>query len=504
MKQVTRNWMFALICLVTLIASIGVAEALPKVNIGKINPAIVINTLIIFGIAFVITTLTLKDKIKGGVEVFVYLLLFFAAIFAAYKLPDPNAFIWMQNGIRWIFNNGIGFTIKPLVNIAVVVALIMIVEEIFFKEKIKSKLAIFVIAMVFGVLIAHNVAVPEAGTYKDAYIWESWHSLKGVKEYLIGGEGYTKENDYCIQANEQGEAVTKCAILRGTHLFVFVGVSIILSLLFNSKLSFGGEGSKKWMWVLGVIVGAETAHSGLSKSAFLQIAYWWLLILIFRKMRDAGTYPGVAAGLSYGLVNTVGRIFGIGLVGGRSFVWNFVIGYIFGVVYDMLTGKGGILHGREMEQLRGKLGSFLSRRGLNLNRCVKRQNAWLNGFIIRGGLAKVFEHINKRREELKGIYKKIDDDLQLLFEGKAKNVEDTNKRIRTNVLQATNIETDIRKVYEETDKIIQQFHEEYPGSRPKTESEIIEEYKRKEREEKYEKLARLEEEGKIPPTYMWR
>ena len=172
---------------------------------------------------------------------------------------------------------------------------------------------------------------------------------KSIKAYSEKGEKNTKE-DMGISENE----VIGYGVLRGDHLFVLIGGTVLMLWVFMRKRK-GGEApifdkGSKMVYVLAIFIAASSAHSGWTKIQLIDISYWLVLILMYQnsKMKSAGwkfgLYYAIVDSFSMALFNyrpDAAKIFTIIPPYADDFVSTWIRGTIIGFAAQLFSKKEG-------------------------------------------------------------------------------------------------------------------------------------------------------------------
>lgn len=331
-----RIWLLTLMMTLSFFASAAVVEAGPLDSLrsgwGQVRTYVLsmqfwVNALIIFGVLFILFTLTLKKSMGSDKTTMtvMYVIIGIAALIIATKVVASNGvpqYIWHNDNIR----DGVQFLFGP--------------------------------SRPLGPCRA-----PDASWLRN--IWSDYVS----NPPCCGTGAYFKSLPNNPNACKQ-------AILRtngnGSGLPAFIIAAILFYLLFNGYgKNLGFDRTGKWMPIaLSLILAALLANERITKNQILVIGGWVAVLLIGNKLsksmtgdRDPkGTKKGFGFGLAYAFVSLILNMLGTSLWGGTvtageigvaSIFKNLIIGFAVGFIYSFFAG-GGIL-GKIMDQRRKKM-----------------------------------------------------------------------------------------------------------------------------------------------------
>ncbi|NQU78652.1 hypothetical protein HQ545_02695 [Candidatus Woesearchaeota archaeon] len=339
-----------------------------------------INSLIVFGAAFLGFILLLKDKLGSDntQKIVMYIIIGIVALITASKIVADTGqpvYLWEKES----FAAGLRFLIGPSPSM-------------------------------------------ESCRADGPSMFRSWLSIDPNPPCCGAGAYYT---------DIQGERVCRQAIFRtneqGTGLPAFIAAGLLLFLLLHISRGalglegLGDSGSKWFTIILSGFLAALIAHQRVSRSAVLIVAGWIAVFMIGRKLSGTmgegdpqGLRRGFAFGLAFALVTLILNMLGTSLFGavrasgeitlmtiGINIFWGIIIGYIYGA----LVGDGllGTIMQSMGEEKRAKIESLCDR-ARDDGKFRDYGRAFLSGlpligrFVAKPGATRI-RNTNRRRED---------------------------------------------------------------------------------------------------------
>jgi len=386
------GWRLALILVVLSLVSSTVSAA-DISGLVKTYGIKLVNALVVFAAFFLITQFIepIKKLLEGekGKKVLIYVIIGTLCFVAIWKQTD---YIWKLTWIKWfLFNTKSGeFTLKPLINTIVIAVLVWFIQGL---PKIKDFLAndqikkiMPILAIVIGLVVAYNIALPggkeKPDLYEDISVWNSKMAQRGDR-WLFGQRTNNKfdlgsrVNPY--QHPKTGEELYGI-LATGTDgkggLFVFLWAMLLLFILVywgKGKL----QGMPGWLlWLLAFLMATNISQKGTTLDTLFGYAFWIVFFIVYNAVKSiGGEKPGavgvivrgfVAYFIAGNLLNLLrGEGFGLfpGFVGRMSIIIIIGLLYAFAIYYDkeMVQGiKSG--PGKYIEDLLPGIGARIKRK----------------------------------------------------------------------------------------------------------------------------------------------
>jgi len=331
-KRAERLWILVAMMFLSFLMSATIVEAGPigaawsQIRTFVLSAQFWVNALILFGVGFVLYTLTIGKKMGNDktTKIVILVVLGVAALIIATKFIAPNGvpqYMWHNEQFR----GAAQFFIGPSRPVGACAA---------------------PPHSLFRTLFGINPNPPCCGT----------------------GAYYRTIN---------GEQVCKQAILRsnenGSGLPAFIIALILFYLLFSAygkKLGFSNMGSKVGSWmpiILSVILAAMMTNDRITKANLVMIGGWVAVLLIGRSLsksfqgnnqQQQQMQVGFGFGLAFAFVELIANMLGGSLLGGTysagdigvwTIIKNIIIGVVIGYIYSVIAGGG--IFGRIMNRL---------------------------------------------------------------------------------------------------------------------------------------------------------
>ena len=177
------------------------------------------------------------------------------------------------------------------------------------------------------------------------------YTEKAIKSYISGGD---KNPTSEIGINE--DELVGYGILRGDHLFVLIGGTLLMLYIYKRKLKSTGaplfEKGSKMSWVLSIFIAATSAHSGWTKIELIDLSYYLIIVLMYQSSKmekigwKFGLYYAIVDSFAITLFNhrpdfawLIAKMIPAELFVGNVFLASWIRGMVIGMIAQWVTNK---------------------------------------------------------------------------------------------------------------------------------------------------------------------